>query len=110
MNPFEYDNDNDNDNNTVQNTKESVVNIWIVTTGRKKNTYISGWNVTEAELKEHLKAIKKKNGCNGTVKTIQNESTNEDEITLQLQGEHVDYVRDYMIQQGVDEDNIHVKG
>jgi translation initiation factor 1 (eIF-1/SUI1) len=107
MNPF------DDDNEEKQDTKDSFINIWVETYGRKKITYITGWNIPETDLKEHLKCIKKKNGCNGTIKEISNESTNNVttmQLQLQLQGDHIDYVRDYLITNGVERTNIHVKG
>ena len=102
MNPFE------DDNEETQDTKESVINIWVETNGRKKNTYITGWNIPETELKEHIKNIKKSNGCNGTIK--QDDSNNRRTFTMQLQGDHVDYVQAYLVKKGVEQNNIHIKG
>ncbi len=104
MNPFEQENDD------IQDTKESTVNIWVEVNGRKKNTYVTGWNIPETELKEHLKTIKKKNGCNGTIKSVPNESNNGFVITMQLQGDHTDYVKEHLVKNGVDANNIHIKG
>ena len=52
MNPFEdYD---------TNNTESKDITIWVETNGCKKNTYISGWNISDSQIKEHLKTIKKK--------------------------------------------------
>jgi translation initiation factor 1 (eIF-1/SUI1) len=66
MNPFDENNKitinnpfNDNDNNEIE-TIDILIEIWVEESGRKKNTYITGWNLNDNELKEHLKIIKKK--------------------------------------------------
>ena len=53
-NPFEEMN-----NNSII-TKNSNIEVWVEANGRKKNTYISGWELTNEQLKEHIKTIKKK--------------------------------------------------
>lgn len=103
MNPFE-------DNIIQDNFLTNNVTIWVEANGSKKNTYVSGWNISETQLKEHLKFIKKKNGCNGSIKSLPNESNNGFVSTIQLQGDHVDFVKDYLIKNDVYEDNIKVKG
>lgn len=102
MNPFEED-----IKNFIQITN---VTIWLETNGSKKNTYVSGWNLSESELKEHLKTIKKKNGCNGCIKLLPNESNNGFINTIQLQGDHVDFVKEYLIKNDVNDENIKIKG
>jgi len=104
MNPFE---DINNNNNT--NTTESPIYIWVEQSGRKQNTYISGWNIDDATIKEHLKFIKKKNGCNGSVKDME---VNGDSIerVMQLQGDHSDYVKQFIIETGIVDTRIHIKG
>jgi translation initiation factor 1 (eIF-1/SUI1) len=104
MNPF----DDINDNN--DNTKIHTIEIWVEANGRKKNTYISNWNLPQNELKEHLKFIKKKNGCNGTIKEISNESQTESIKVLQFQGDHIDFINQYLIQNNIDESQINIKG
>lgn len=106
MNPF--DEINDNTNNII--TKESKIEIWVEVNGRKKNTYVSGWNITEDQLKDHLKTIKKKNGCNGTIKQIPSENGSELITVMQMQGDHSDYMNDYLISQQIDSTSIRIKG
>lgn len=105
MNPFEDISTNDN-----TSTKDSDIQIWVETTGRKKNTYVSGWNIPDDQLKEHLKTIKKKNGCNGTIKDVPNETGSELLKVLQLQGDHTDYITNYLILNGIEKDKIRIKG
>ena len=97
--------DNIKTNNIINNTK---IEIWIETSGRKKNTFISGWNINNNELKNHLKYIKKKNGCNGTIKDITIDSIKK--IVILLQGDHVDYIYNYLIQNGITNTDIYIKG
>ena len=104
MNPFE-----DTSNNDI-NTVETQIEMWVETNGRKKNTYISGWNIPDEQLKDHLKTIKKKNGCNGTIKEIPDESSSNLIKILQFQGDHSDFVKQYLINTGVDKSSIRIKG
>jgi len=102
MNPFQdYDNNN----------KESKdITIWVETNGCKKNTYISGWNISDSQIKEHLKTIKKKNGCNGSIKSLPNKTNTGFVNTIQLQGDHVSYMKDFLIKNDINEDSIIIKG
>ena len=113
LNPFE-----DISDKTVILKNENIT-IWVESRGRKKNTYIKGWNISEEIMKDHLKTIKKKNGCNGSVKSLPNDDSEEDSdvkideslsIVMQLQGDHADYIIDYLIKTGIDKKTIHVKG
>ena len=96
----------DNDKNILP--LEHKIEIWVENLGRKKNTYITGWNITDVNLKEHLKFIKKKIGCNGTIKKIIIESVEKNVILLQ--GNHTNYIYNYIISQGIDSNYIHIKG
>jgi translation initiation factor 1 (eIF-1/SUI1) len=109
MNPFENISTNDDDN-TTNTTNTTLIEIWVEAYGRKKNTYVSGWNITEDQLKEHLKCIKKNNGCNGTIKEMTNESGVILQQVLQLQGNHSKYIKEYIISNDVDSNNIRIKG
>lgn len=87
----------------------SIIEIWLEVNGKKKNTYILGWELEKNELKEHLRNIKKRKGCNGTIKNINSEEHGEVSV-LQLQGNHMEYVKEYIINTGVDSENIRIKG
>jgi translation initiation factor 1 (eIF-1/SUI1) len=104
MNPFEDINEN------IFDTKISIIEIWVGSNGRKKNTYISNWDIPIDQLKDHLKIIKKKNACNGSVKEIPNELQTKLIKILQFQGDHLDYVHQYLIQNKIDPSYIRIKG
>lgn len=82
------------------------INIWLETKGKKKNTFISGWDIPINSIKEHLKFLKKSIGCNGTLKT---KSLN-NETLIMLQGDNISTVYNYLIQLGIKSSNIHIKG
>jgi translation initiation factor 1 (eIF-1/SUI1) len=71
-------------------TKEKTIEIWVETTGRKKNTFLIGWDIPIEDLKGHIKTIKKKNGCNGTLKLCG------DDILIQFQGDLINYLEIYI--------------
>jgi len=100
MNPFENENNEDN----IVNIEEKV-EIWVAVFKGKKNTYISGLLYQESEMKDHLKNIKKKHGCNGSIKTSEENST---KLIIQLQGDHINHICDYFEDLGIT--NIIVKG
>jgi len=104
MNPFDEIEDNE-----IQIKETKFIEIWMESTGRKKNTFISGWCLSDVELKEHIKIIKKKTSCGGTLKEIENDDGESYNI-IQLQGNHIDYVRSYLKDQNIDSDLIKIKG
>ena len=107
MNPF----DELDDHKTITLAEEVNIQIWVETSGRKKNTYISGWNIDMATLKLHLKTIKNGINCGGSIKEIPNESGDGTIQTLQLQGNHIDYILLYIQKYGkIDRKYISVKG
>ena len=85
----------------------NIIEVWIEERGRKSDTYVSGWNINEIELKNHLKIIKKNKGCNGSVKEI-TKDTGTIKV-LQLQGNQKEYVIDYMKKIGINENTIKIK-
>ena len=80
MNPFE-----DNNNNDTNIKINNQVTIWIEANGKKSNTFISGLPYDSIILKEHLKTLKKKHGCNGSIK----------DNVLQFQGDQIYNLKDY---------------
>jgi translation initiation factor 1 (eIF-1/SUI1) len=87
---------------------EGKIDIWVESFGKKKNTYIYGWCLEELQLKNHIKNIKKKNGCNGTIKKKMIDSV---ELTvMQLQGNHIDFMTKYLLDNDVELSKINVKG
>jgi translation initiation factor 1 (eIF-1/SUI1) len=100
MNPFE-------DIEEKVSIKENIkIEIWVEEYGRKKNTFISGWNLSDSELK----VLKKKCNCNGTIKELDNLITDTKTKVVLLQGDHSKTVKDYMIANGINKDNIRTKG
>lgn len=89
QNPFE----NNQNNNTLINSNN--VEIWLEKTkGRRQNTYISGLNLEKEELKKHLQILKKKHGCNGTLKVITEDEKNIE--VIHLQGDNIDNIQNYL--------------
>lgn len=85
----------------------NIIEVWVEERGRKSDTYISGWDIDEIELKKNLKLIKKNRGCNGSIKEIIKEAGKVK--VLQLQGNHRDYVIEYIKNTGIDESIIKIK-
>jgi len=88
-------------------SQNNIIEIWCEERGRKSNTYIHGWNIDDETLKEHLKTMKKNKGCNGSVKELVKE--NGKIKVLLLQGNHKDYVFNYIKDTGIDENTIKLK-
>ena len=84
---------------------EKKIDIFCEKRGNKSNTYIAGWSISEEDMKIHLKKLKKECACNGSVKTILYDSI--DMIVLQLQGNHVIIVANYLKLNNIS--NINVK-
>lgn len=103
MNPFE-DNNISTSHSGLTDNDEFKIEIWVESKGRKCITFISGWNIDDTTLATHLKTIKKKNACNGTVKTVDNNKV------MQLQGDHVAYIKTFLKDHSIKDDMIKVKG
>ena len=85
--------------NTLSFEEDNIVTISIERRGRKTNTFITGWNLTDDERKTHLKNLKKSFGCNGSVKTYVIDSV--ESPCIHLQGEHTDKIKEYLKQNDV---------
>ena len=88
----------------INDNIDNIIDIRLEILKRKKNTYVTGWNITDQESKDHLKYIKKKIGCNGTIKIVDNITT------ILLQGNHCNFMQKYLVEQGIDLDTINIKG
>jgi translation initiation factor 1 (eIF-1/SUI1) len=86
---------------------DNKIDIWIETRGRKCDTYVHKWSLDENTLKEHLKNIKKKKGCNGSIKELIKD-TGKIKV-LHIQGNHKEFIIDYIIKQGVNSNMINDK-
>lgn len=96
MNPFDDDNENETSN---INILSSEVLVWVETNekkGKKKNTCISGLPYDKKEQNEHLKELKKRHGCNGSIKEDDKKT-----LVIQLQGDHIYTVVSYLKSIGI---------
>ena len=91
----------------LSNNSSSTIEIWVEERGKKADTYIYGWNIDEDILKTHLKTIKKKKGCNGSIKEIVKEIG--PIKVMQLQGNIKDFIISYLKENGIHEDSIKIK-
>ena len=89
-----YDNPFNETTETVDVTNNKIIEIWNESQGRRNNTYTTGWIIPETDMKEHLKQLKKKLGCNGSIKEI--DTSEGRKTTMHLQGSWVDQVTNYI--------------
>lgn len=75
---------------------------------RKSISYVEGWSLDLSELKNHLKILKSKLGCNGSVKS--KKINGEDTIVFQLQGDKRNELVDYLEKQGIEKSCITIIG
>lgn len=95
MNPFEEDDDEVKVDETKNlSLKLNNVEIWLEIKGRHKNTFITGLNFETDILKEHLTNLKKKHGCNGSLKNLLIDG--ESKKVLNLQGDHIDNIQNFL--------------
>ena len=85
------------------------ITIWLEQIGRKKNTFCVNWNIKDDELKEHLSKIKKINGCGGSIKKLENDN-GKSVNGIHIQGDLVEFMKSYLIKQGVDSKLINIRG
>lgn len=76
---------------------------------RKCISYVEGWNLSLSELKEHLKTLKTKSGCNGSVKEKKNEDGSKS-VVFQLSGDKRYVLENYLLEHGIKEENINIIG
>ena len=102
MNPFENENETEN---KLDNLVTTEITVWKESRGRKTNTYVTGWNLEKEELKGYLKEFKQKKGCNGSLKTDDDEGHR-----LHFQGDKINDIIEFMLSKGVTSDSIITKG
>ena len=93
MNPFE---EFETKQDISQEDIQYKIDISVSRRGRQQITFIDGWNLPESELKEHLSKIKKTIASSGCIKKEDNI------IQVQFQGNHVEYMKKYLIDSGID--------
>ena len=82
------DNDNDDDSDIAVKFDDNVITLFGDKKGKRSNTYIAGLKVDETTKKEYLKTLKKRHGCNGTIKSVL--YNDKEQIVIQLQGDLID--------------------
>ena len=90
-----------------ENEFDNKVIIFSERNGRKCNTYIVDWNIEKSDLKNHLKNLKRKHGCNGSIKNKMFHG--EEKEVLHLQGEWKSQVKEYLLDNNINEENIEIK-
>jgi len=90
------DNDSDSDNEDAVAVKfdDSVITLFGDKKGKRSNTYIAGLKVDESTKKEYLKILKKRHGCNGTIKSVL--YNDKEQIVIQLQGDLIDKATSFL--------------
>ena len=101
-NPF--DEELSNKKTSVDFDHEFHVTIWKESRGRKTNTYVKGWDISEDELKQYLKDLKKSHGCNGSIKN------EEGKFMVHIQGDKISNFTEFMISKGIKAENIILRG
>jgi translation initiation factor 1 (eIF-1/SUI1) len=107
-----FSNTNNTNNETLDLLKENQdIELWVSERGRKFDTYISHLPYTEAELTLHLKNLKKKLGCGGSIqnsKDFETEEVRSEYFRIHIQGNHKHYINEYFTKLGIT--NIRIKG
>ena len=113
-NPFDTDTNTTDTKESIANNTFSKIEMNIITNGRKSNTYITNWNISKDELNTHLKIIKNKLGCNGSVKEKKKVDSDGNIISItiemQLQGNHKKSMIEYFTKLGINESLLCIKG
>ena len=91
MNTFE-DSEDENDLDIITYD----ISVFSIRRGKKVMTYFSGWLDDKKELTKHLKVLKNKHGCNGSVKYKAIDNDEEKKLYFMLQGDWVDIVKKYI--------------
>lgn len=71
------------------------ISVFLVVNRGKKVTYMCGWLDNKNELVDHLKILKHRHGCNGSVK-FKTLSDNEKKLYFMLQGDWKEQIIDYI--------------
>ena len=74
-------------NNILFKPEEQIV-VFGEKTGRRANTYIVRWAISDDDIKNHLEKMKKSFGCGGSIKNIDYEGQS-DIKAIHLQGDTV---------------------
>lgn len=100
---------NNQELNFNEELEEDMSNIILFSerNGRKTNTYIMDWNIEKEDMKTHLRNLKRKYGCNGSIKTKKYQG--EEKEAIHLQGELKTEIKEYLMENGIKENKIEIK-
>ena len=76
--------------------------------GRKADTYIINWELSEEDEQTHLKKMKKSFGCNGSIKFVDFDGK-KDIKALHLQGDKIQDAKKYLISLNINIKDLDVK-
>ena len=96
----------ENNKNDIITDNNCNLEIIVESRGRKKNTYLTGWLNDKDKLKEHLKKLKRKIGCNGSVKKMNKE---DNKFIFHLQGDRKDLLFEYLTNSKDNNDKVESK-
>jgi translation initiation factor 1 (eIF-1/SUI1) len=82
-----------------QNTVITVVTIFATQNGRKRNTYIIGLENSQEEQLTFLRTMKRKYGCNGSMKVVAYEGI--DVPAIHLQGDQIKKAKAFLAEQNI---------
>lgn len=86
--------------------KDDII-IFSEKNGRKTNSYLIKWDIDKNEKKEHLKNLKRKHGCNGSIKIKNFQGT--DYESIHLQGDFKEEIKEYLLSKNINEETIEIK-
>ena len=123
MDLFNFGNDSDNNISTDEVESPQNILIWTKKVRKSINIFMHGWNLEKSELAAHHKHMKKKLGCNGSLKKNQvfgrvydnsgkvdlETKKNVKDMVFHLQSGRVDELIKYLVENGINEDNIEIK-
>lgn len=89
--------------------EDQNITIWTRKVKKTINTYMSGWDIDKETLKGYHSSLKKKWGCNGSLKNNYLFNSEEKGIIFHLSRDCVDELVEFLKEKGIDEKNIEVK-
>lgn len=108
MNPFNDDSESDDNSDSGHEIIQNNIEIRFEQRGKRKNTYMTGWGLDLPTQKNHLKVLRNKLSCSGSCKKKKIDNT--EKLVFHLQGDHVETLKKYLLNQGVKNDDIKIKG
>lgn len=101
----DFDSFDTNQENTFDVEEQKITIRIDKRNARKSTSVIEGWNIEKDEMKVHLKKLKTSLGCNGSIK----KDVNDNNVII-LQGDKRCELLNFLINLGIDENNITIVG